>query len=116
MCIKLLHENSVWKIFCGTLTLVELEVCLALLIYSYSAHRLDLGSYQFYNFHAFLKFNMDLDLAEAAPRSESASDTGPWKKMGKCEVAHPQSPWVCSVFLIDLCMLCTNLKVLSGAN
>ena len=30
---------------------------------------------------------------------------------------HPQSSWVCcNVFLIDLCMLGTDLKVLSGAN
>ena len=35
----------------------------------------------------------------------------------KCEAEHPQSSWLCSnVFLIDLCMLRTNLKVLSGAN
>ena len=35
----------------------------------------------------------------------------------KCDAIHPQSSWLCSgVFLIDLCMLSTNLKVLSGAN
>ena len=36
---------------------------------------------------------------------------------GKCEAEHPQNSWLCSdVFLIDICMLRTNLKVLSGAN
>ena len=36
---------------------------------------------------------------------------------GKCEAVYPQNSWVCSnVFLRDLCLLSTNLKVLSGAN
>ena len=38
--------------------------------------------------------------------------------LGKCEAVHPQSPWVCrnDFFMIDSCMLSTNLKVLSGAD
>ena len=35
----------------------------------------------------------------------------------KCKAEHLQSSWLCSyVFLIDLCMLRTNVKVLYGAN